>query len=61
VAIQALFSPLRGPVALHDYLRYHYFIDVLCGFALAAFALWLANRQLPKTMETSTTTNGLLW
>jgi hypothetical protein len=26
------------------YLRYHYFIDVLVGFALAAFALWLANR-----------------
>ncbi|MGA2557962.1 MAG: phosphatase PAP2 family protein, partial [Verrucomicrobiota bacterium] len=26
------------------YLRYHYFIDVLCGFALAAFALWLARR-----------------
>jgi len=27
------------------YLRYHYFIDVLCGFALAAFALWLANHD----------------
>jgi hypothetical protein len=27
------------------YLRYHYFIDMLCGFALAAFALWLANRH----------------
>src|SRR5208282_3286332 len=26
------------------YLRYHYLIDVLCGFALAAFALWLAGR-----------------
>ena len=26
------------------YLRYHYMIDVVCGFALAAFALWLANR-----------------
>jgi membrane-associated phospholipid phosphatase len=25
------------------YLRYHYFIDVVCGFALAALALWLAN------------------
>ena len=25
------------------YLRYHYFIDVLCGFVLAALALWLAN------------------
>lgn len=26
------------------YLRYHYFIDVVCGFALAGLALWLANR-----------------
>jgi membrane-associated phospholipid phosphatase len=30
------------------YLRYHYFIDVLCGFALSAFALWLA-RRYPRT------------
>jgi hypothetical protein len=26
------------------YLRYHYFVDVLAGFALAAFALWLTRR-----------------
>jgi hypothetical protein len=26
------------------YLRYHYFIDIACGFALAAFGLWLARR-----------------
>lgn len=26
------------------YLRYHYFIDVLCGFGLSAFALWLSAR-----------------
>jgi len=26
------------------YLRYHYFVDVVAGFALATFALWLANR-----------------
>jgi membrane-associated phospholipid phosphatase len=26
------------------YLRYHYAVDVLCGFALAVFALWLARR-----------------
>jgi len=26
------------------YLRYHYLIDVLCGFALAAFCLWLVKR-----------------
>ena len=26
------------------YLRYHYLVDVFCGLALAAFALWIANR-----------------
>lgn len=26
------------------YLRYHYFVDVVAGFALAAFALWVVNR-----------------
>jgi membrane-associated phospholipid phosphatase len=26
------------------YLRYHYFIDLVCGFALSALALWVANR-----------------
>jgi len=26
------------------YLRYHYFVDVACGFCLAAFSLWIANR-----------------
>ena len=26
------------------YLRYHYFVDVVAGFALAAFGLWIANR-----------------
>jgi membrane-associated phospholipid phosphatase len=26
------------------YLRYHYAVDVLCGFALSALALWLAKR-----------------
>lgn len=26
------------------YLRYHYAVDVLCGFALAGFALWLTRR-----------------
>lgn len=24
------------------YLRYHYFVDLICGFALSAFGLWLA-------------------
>jgi len=52
------------PVALHDLPRYHYFIDVLCGFALAAFALWLATAHPPAalprtgTMRTATTTKG---
>ena len=30
------------------YLRYHYFIDVLCGFALSALCLWIANRYEPN-------------
>jgi len=30
------------------YLRYHYFIDVVCGFALAALALWLVNHYPRK-------------
>jgi membrane-associated phospholipid phosphatase len=29
------------------YLRYHYFVDVLAGFALSAAALWLAHRSFP--------------
>lgn len=28
------------------YLRYHYLVDLVVGFALSAFALWLARRQL---------------
>ena len=35
------------------YLRYHYFIDVLCGFALSAFALWLANRPHSGSTKSS--------
>ncbi len=30
------------------YLRYHYLIDLLFGFALAALALWLADRQFAR-------------
>jgi hypothetical protein len=35
------------------YLRYHYAIDVICGFALSALALWLVNRSTasPKPMK----------
>lgn len=29
------------------YLRYHYFVDVVCGFGLSAFALWLT-RHFPR-------------
>ena len=39
------------------YLRYHYFIDVLCGFALTAFALWLTKcypRKLESEIQTQT-------
>jgi membrane-associated phospholipid phosphatase len=31
------------------YLRYHYLTDVVCGFALSAFALWLAKRFRTKS------------
>jgi hypothetical protein len=37
------------------YLRYHYLIDVVCGFALAALALWLANRY-PREVVIETPT-----
>ncbi len=40
--------PAAGLWVSTIYLRYHYFIDVLAGFALAAFALWLARRSPPK-------------
>jgi len=38
------------------YLRYHYFIDVVCGFALAALGLCLANR-FPRTADCDTGTS----
>jgi hypothetical protein len=34
------------------YLRYHYFVDVAVGFALAAFGLWIANRWEKCATET---------
>jgi membrane-associated phospholipid phosphatase len=40
------------------YLRYHYLVDVICGFALAAFALWLANRFPLKSYEIHTPIPG---
>jgi len=39
------------------YLRYHYFVDVVCGFALAAFALWIAKRYPQKTDSTNSASN----
>lgn len=30
------------------YLRYHYFVDLVAGFALSAFSLWLANHNHSK-------------
>lgn len=35
------------------YLRYHYLIDVICGFALALFALWLT-RAVTRQTDPST-------
>lgn len=35
------------------YLRYHYVVDVVCGFALAVFALWLAKRY-PRNPDLET-------
>ena len=40
------------------YLRYHYLVDVICGFALAAFALWLASRFPMKSYEIHTPVPG---
>ena len=41
--------PCAGLWLATVYLRYHYFIDVVCGFALAAFALWITkNGRNPK-------------
>jgi hypothetical protein len=49
------------------YLRYHYFVDVLAGFVLAVFALWLTrhwdnspgdNSSKPATNETRTSNHA---
>lgn len=37
------------------YLRYHYLIDVICGFTLAALALYLARRGGPPASEPAKT------
>src|SRR6185295_16806001 len=33
------------------YLRYHYAVDVVAGFVLAAFGWWIANRTLAKPVK----------
>jgi len=38
------------------YLRYHYLIDLICGFTLAALALYLARRGDPPASEPARTT-----
>jgi membrane-associated phospholipid phosphatase len=35
------------------YLRYHYFLDLVVGFAIAGFALWLTNRWEKSVTKTS--------
>lgn len=40
-----LLLPVMGLWLSTFYLRYHYFVDVMCGFALAAFALYESRRH----------------
>lgn len=40
-----LLLPVMGLWISTFYLRYHYFVDVMCGFALAAFALYESRRH----------------
>ena len=35
------------------YLHYHYFVDLVAGFMLSAFALWLTNRWEKRQVENS--------
>ena len=42
------------------YLRYHYFIDLLVGFLLSAFALWLINQwEQNRNQESDTTRRNI--
>ena len=57
-----LLAPVCGLWLSTFYLRYHYFIDVMCGFALAAFALYESGRHantrfVEQTGETSYVTD----
>jgi membrane-associated phospholipid phosphatase len=44
-----LLVPVAGLWMSTLYLRYHYLIDVLCGFALAAVGVWISRRHPPST------------
>ncbi len=43
-----LLLPCAGLWVSTLYLRYHYFIDLPCGFALGSFSFWLANKHSTK-------------
>jgi membrane-associated phospholipid phosphatase len=45
-------APCMGLWLATIYLRYHYVVDVVAGFALATFALWVANRWEQCATET---------
>ncbi|EDY19186.1 phosphoesterase PA-phosphatase related [Chthoniobacter flavus Ellin428] len=45
--------PCAGLWLATIYLRYHYFVDIVAGFALASFALWLSRRWEKSLGETS--------
>ncbi|MFH0945777.1 MAG: phosphatase PAP2 family protein [Planctomycetota bacterium] len=50
--------PCAGLWIATIYLRYHYFVDVVAGFSLAAFGLWVTKRWdelTPVSSEESTT------
>jgi membrane-associated phospholipid phosphatase len=46
-----LLLPIVGLWAATLYLRYHYLVDVLCGFALAIVGLCVARRRRPVANE----------
>ena len=50
------FLPCVGLWLATIYLRYHYLADVVFGFALAAFALWLTRRWAKCAAETASET-----
>ncbi len=47
-------APCVGLWGSTIYLRYHYAVDLVCGFALAGLALWLSNgRPPPRPVQTN--------